>query len=358
MNIMENNNLEMFDSLLDNEPIQTPPVEEPIQDPEPPVEPNPTEPTEPSFEGNVIYQFLQQKGISDPSKIKFENENGELEDFDFNSLSSEDQLNILSEITDPGLSDHEVEVIQYLRTNKVSFDQVVDYFAQQKLEAYLNENPDKVHQKHYSIDEYSNDELYLADMKSKYPSFSDEELLSKLESAKANEELFNKEVELLRTQYKEAEEEQAKLEQQRADQAYEDLKNNLVNAANNFKEFPLDYMDKESDAFEIEDSDRAIAVDYLLKQDSEGKSQFVRDLEDPTALIELAWYKTQGRDVIANITRYWKDILKAERKEMAKLKSELESSKKKTTTSHVIPTPKETSDTINSVTSLWDREFK
>ncbi|MBO7211727.1 MAG: hypothetical protein J6V44_12085 [Methanobrevibacter sp.] len=353
---MDEKNLTMFESLLED------PIEQPVEGAqeiitnEPVNVEEPVEPTNTPYSDNVMYQFLQQRGIADPSKIKFENEDGELEDHDFNSLTPEEQLTILAEITDPGLSEHETDVINYLRTNRVSFDQVVDYFAQQKLEAYLNEHPDQVHQKTYAIDDYSNEELYYADMKAKYPSFSDEELMSKLESAKANEELFEKEVEMLRTQYKEAEEEQIRLEKQRADQYQEDLRNNLAIAANNFKEFPLDYMDKESDAFEIEDSDREIALNYLLQQDSSGKSQFVKDLEDPTALIELAWYKTQGRDVIANITRYWKDILKAERKEMAKLKSQLEASNKKSTTSHVIPGPKDNPSEPISVTSLWSRD--
>lgn len=355
---MEEKNLEMFDGLLED-PIE--PVQEPVQEPVAPVHTEPVnndEPEPPVYNDNVLYQFLQQRGIADPSQIQFENEDGELENYDFNSLTQEEQLTILSELTDPGLSEHETEVINYLRANRVSFDQVVDYFAQQKLEAYLNEHPDQVRQKTYTIDEYSNEELYVADMKSKYPSFSDEELLAKLESAKSNEELFEKEVELLRAQYKEAEENQLKLEQERADQYYEDLKNSLSTAANNFKEFPLDYTDKESDAFEIEDSDRELALNYLLQQDSNGKSQFVKDLEDPAALIELAWYKTQGRDVIANITKYWKDILKAERKEMAKLKSQLEASNKKTTTSHVIPGPKDNQKTTPvSVASLWETEI-
>lgn len=345
---MAENDLNMFDDLLED-PVQTPPVEGDItQDPEPPVVPEPEPIQEPSYEGNVMYQFLQQRGISDPTKIKFENENGDLEDYDFNSLTPEEQLTILSEITDPGLTEHETEVINYLRKNQVSFDQVVDYFAQQKLDAYLKEHPDQVKQKTYQIDDYSNEELYLADLKSKYPSFTDEELLSKLNVAKENDELFTKEVELLRTQYKEAEEEQIRWEQQRADQSYQDLQNNLIAAASNFKEFSLDYTDKESDSIEIEDADRQAALNYLLQQDSEGKSQLIRDLEDPNELIMLAWYKLFGRDVVSNVTRYWKDTLKAERKENAKLRSEIESLKSK---SNVVP--KQTEQQPVSIESLW-----
>ena len=136
-------------------------------------------------EDDAITAFLKTKGIADPTKIQFENESGEIEDVDFNSLSREEQLTILQELTAPDLSEHEVGVINYLRQNKVTFDQVIDYFANQRLEEYLNAHPEDRHQKNYSIDEYNDDELYLADLKSKYPSFSDEELLSKLNIAKS-----------------------------------------------------------------------------------------------------------------------------------------------------------------------------
>jgi hypothetical protein len=44
-------------------------------------------------------------------------------------------------------------------------------------------------------------------------------------------------------------------------------------------------------------------------------------------LIELAWYRTHGRDVIDGISQYWKDILKSERKKIASLEKQLENTK-------------------------------
>jgi hypothetical protein len=44
-------------------------------------------------------------------------------------------------------------------------------------------------------------------------------------------------------------------------------------------------------------------------------------------LIELAWYRTHGRDVIDGISQYWKDILKNERKKIASLEKQLENTK-------------------------------
>ena len=239
-------------------------------------------------EDDAMTAFLKSKGIADPSKIQFENENGEIEDVDFNSLSKEEQLTMIQELTDPGLSDHEVQVVNYLRQNKVTFDQVIDYFANQRLEEYLNEHPEDRHQKNYSVDEYNDDELYLADLKSKYPSFSDEELLSKLNIAKSDEDLFKKEVDILRESYKAQEDQMLKDAELAEQQQYEDLQNNLLNAVSTFNEVSLDTKDSESDSLVIEDSDKRQILSYLLDQDKDGKSQFVKDIENPNTLIELA----------------------------------------------------------------------
>lgn len=306
---------------------------------------------------NFLYEFLKEKGIEDPSKLQFENEDGEIEEVDFNSLSEEEKLNIINSVSDPGLSQHETDVINYLRQNNVTFNQVIDYFSKKAVEDYLAQNPDQAHQKTYTIDDYTDDELYLADLKSKYPEFTDEELTSKLESAKSNETLFKKEVDALRADYKKQEDAEIEAQKQKEQQDYDDLVGNLQNILSNFNEVALDSTDAESDVLEIEDSDKQQVLAYLLNQDSEGKSQLVKDLENPATLIELAWLRTQGRALIDNTTRYWKDLLKQERKEKAKLQKELESYQNKGSQSVVVPKPPkkdENSNTIPTFGSVWD----
>lgn len=301
---------------------------------------------------DIISIFLKDRGISDPSKIQFEGENG-IEEMDFNSLDKEEQLNILKEITDPGLSDHEIDVINYLRKNQVSFNEVVDYFANQRLQEYLNENPDAIPPKTYSIDEYSDDELYLADLKYKYPSFTDEELLSKLNIAKSDETLFEKEVDVLRQSYK-AEEDRAHEEAALAEQQeYEDLRNSLINAAGSFGEIKLDFTDPKSDSLVIEDSDRNQILSYLLNQDKDGKSQFVKDIENPETLIELAWYRINGQNTLTGVTQYWKNILKEERKERASLEKQLEKYKNKE--QKTVIKNRETTNSPSGNLDFWDR---
>ena len=237
-----------------------------------------------------------------------------------------------------------------MRKNRVTFNEVIDYFANQKLEEYLNEHPEDKHQQSYSIDDYNDDELYLADLKSKYPSFSDEELLSKLNIAKSDEDLFKKEVDILRESYKAQEDQMLKDAELAEQQQYEDLQNNLLNAVSAFNEVSLDTKDSESDSLVIEDSDKRQILGYLLDQDKDGKSQFVKDIENPNTLIELAWYRTHGRDVIDGISQYWKDILKSERKKIANLEKQLENTKSNKT----VIASKETKTNSPSKGLNWD----
>ena len=149
-------------------------------------------------------------------------------------------------------------------------------------------NPNATPAKNYSIDDYSDDELYVADLAAKFPEFTEEELNEKLESAKVHEDLFKKEVDALRTFYKGEEDRLAEETKQNEQQQYEALQNTLLNTLQNYNEIVLDATDPQSDSLEIEDSDKQVILDYLLTPDKDGQSQFDKDLSDPTALIELA----------------------------------------------------------------------
>ena len=327
---------------------------DPVEDPNDNTEPN-NKPTE--TVSDFLHEFLKSKGIEDPSKLQWEDENGEITDVDFDSLSEEDKLNILNDLSDPGLSQAEIDTINYLRQNNVTLNQVVDYFSRKAVDDYLAQNPDQVHQKTYEIDDYTDDELYLSALKMQYPNFTDEELTSKLETAKSNETLFKKEVGALREEFKKEEEAQIEAQKQQEQQAYDDLVGNLKNVLGNFNEVALDSTDPESDVLEIEDSDKDLVLAYLLNQDTDGKSRLVKDLENPATLIELAWLRTQGRTLIDNTTRYWKDLLKQERKEKAKLQKELESYQTRNEQSVVVPKPPKKNENSNSIPtfgSVWD----
>ena len=147
--------------------------------------------------------------------------------------------------------------------------------------------------------------MYLADLKSKYPSFTDDELISKLNIAKSDENLFTKEIYILRESYK-AEENRARKEAEYAEQErYEALQQNLIHAAEAFSEISLDASDPQSDSLIIEDSDRNQILAYLLNRDKDGKSQLVKDIENLGTLIELATFRIRHKILLTiEVNRY------------------------------------------------------
>lgn len=293
-------------------------------------DPDPDQDKNTEDDDDAITSYLKSKGIADPKKIKFETEDGETEDRDWNSLSKEEQLTMLQELSSSDYTDYERSVIDYLRKNNTDLQGVIDYFQKKAVEEYLSENPDKVKQKEYKIDDYTDDELYISDLKLKFPEFTDEELNERLESAKVNEELFKKEVDALRTYYKEQEENEEQEAQEKAQQEYEALQNSLLTAASRFTEIKFDVEDAEDPGgFEIEDADRQRALAYLLATDKDGQSQFDKDLSDPNALFELAYLRTSARDLLNGTSQYYKKVIAETRKELAKTKKALEKYEKK-----------------------------
>ena len=357
-----------YDSLLDD------PVEEQPTGEEPEVDPADLEPLIPDQDENsdgdggdgseggdgqeteddVLTSYLKSYGIKDPTKIAFENDEGEVEEKDWNSLSKEEQLTMLQELATSDYTDYEREVVNYLRRNNTDLQGVINYFSQKAVEDYLSENPDKVRQKEYTIDDYTDDELYISDMKLKYPQFTDEELNERLESAKVNEELFKKEVDALRTYYKEQEDKQAQEAEENAKTEYEALQNSLLNAASKFTEVKFDIEDAEDPGgFEIEDSDRQRALAYLLAVDKDGQSQFDKDLSDPNALFELAYLRTSARDLLNGTSQYYKKVIAETRKELKEAKKALEKYEKKGNTTVTTTTPKTPKTKPTKIEDLW-----
>ena len=365
---MEINN-DYYESLLDDpvesqqEQIEEPEVEEsePLL-PEQPSDLNqPTQETQNSetqsdVDDDLITSYLKSRGITDPTKIQFENDEGGIDEVDFSTLPKEEQLTMLQELASSDYTDYEKQVINYLRYNQTDLQGVINYFQNKAIEEYLAQNPNVAPQKTYTIDDYSDDELYIADLAAKFQNLTEDELNDRLETAKMNEELFKKEVDSLRQFYKAEEDRQAEEAKLNEQQQCEALQNSLLDAANRFNEIVLDLDDPQSDALELEDSDKQMMLDYLLTPDKDGQSQFDKDLSDPAALIELAWLRTHGRNTITGISQYWKKELADTRKQLAKVNKELEKYRKndgdsKVTVNETKPTNKRPQ--AKSVSELW-----
>lgn len=308
------------DSLLDNEVSPTenlvPPTEEPITEEDPNQESeegnNPIEEEDPDKDLDAFSAFLKSKGVRDGKTIIYEDEDtGEQKEVDFNSLDKAEQLEILNSLSDSGLTEDEIETINFLRKNNTSLQDVITFYQQKAIDDYIAKNNITPT---YSIDNYSDDELYLADQKSKFPEMTDEELTTELEIAKSNEDLFKKKVELIRQQYKKLEEEQETQREEAEKAQQREYQDKFANILNDFNSISLDYKDPKSERVILEERDKNLIFDYVFKPTANGVSKFVEDLSNPETIAKLAWFQLFGEDTISDISNYWKDKLKKARR--------------------------------------------
>ena len=177
---------------------------------------------------DLILEVLKLKNIN-PESIKFENEKGELEEYNWNNLSLEEQKNILISNdldNDYGLEEDEINIVNNFRESKLSYDDYINDIKTKAVEEYLQENnPYKV----YSIDDYTDDDLYLLDLKTKMDDLTDEELILALETEKSNPTLYGKKINVLRNEYKNLEEAKIQAEQDLEEQENAKLRENFEN---------------------------------------------------------------------------------------------------------------------------------
>ena len=250
---------------------------------------------------DFISSLLKSRGIEDKSKIKFATEEGDVEEVDWDSLSNEDRLNILSssESTfENTLDESEVQLISTIRNSGMSPSEYLQFVGNGEVQRYIQ----NTQQPQYEIDAYSDDELFLMDFMSRTGDITEDEAMEALERAKANETLFNKQVEAIRKEYKQAEQEnqmQAQLEQeQAAQQQYEQFSNQIVDEINGLTEirgFDLN----------MNEEDMQSLYDFITGKDQAGNNYFAKALSDPRILVKTAWLALNGDQMIDDITNYF-----------------------------------------------------
>lgn len=254
-------------------------------------------------EEDVISAFLRSKGIN-PNSIKFTDDNGEQEEKKFSDLSAEEQLQILqyNDLDDNyGLTAEETQLINSLRENNLSVQDYNNYIAKQAIDNYTQAN----YQPRYQVDDISDDELFIIDLKARIPELSDDEVLSELDNAKANEELFEKKIQSIRDDYKQKEdliEQQDKqLREQQAAQQAQQFEQLIINTI------------QENDSIDLGDSQLALSVDdkneiasFILDEDATGVRYISRALDDPRTLVKMVWYALKGDEAFSKISDYYK----------------------------------------------------
>lgn len=266
-------------------------------------EPKPSE--EPQQEGeevvesNPFINFLKKNGIN-PDEITIENENGENEVVSFFDMSEDEQQVILDSLTESqanDLDDNEIEAVNFMRENQLSFNEMVEFIRQNAIKEYeLSQQASN-----FNIDNYTDEEIYALDLRQKFDDLTDEELEYELEKAKENEDLFNKKVNRIKATLKEAHEANVAFEQQEAErieaEEYEKLSNSLIAAANSIEDIG---------SIELEHTDKEAAVSLILNKTADGQSGLVKALNDPATLFKVAWFIQNGDKAFDTIHEYYK----------------------------------------------------
>lgn len=256
---------------------------------------------------SALNRYLKTMGISDPEKIKFENQDGSIEEVNWDSLSEDEKFNILSTEQDNSeldLDDAEIDLINRIRLSNMSVNDFVRSIHQQGVnqakQAYEQQQQADYN---YTVDDLSDEELYVLDLQARIEDISDEEIEEALDRAKSNETLFAKEVAGLREDYKRLEDErnlreQALIQQQQQEQ-FAQFSNSIIDGINSFTNVgSLD--------IDLNDDDKNTLYQFITGVDSSGINYFAKALSDPETIVKTAWFAMHGEDVINSIEDYYK----------------------------------------------------
>ena len=253
-----------------------------------------------------LSSVLRTKGISDPNKIKFADDNDEIQERSWEELSDEEKFNILTtsyddddEPQDISLTDEEIQLLNSIRQNNLTPTEYLTAVVQSNLEQYAASQKPV-----YTVDSISDDELFMGDLKLRTPDITDEELLNALDAAKANPELFEKQIQGLRTEYQGLEdqklEEQRAIEEQQNQEQYQQFQEQIFDGID-----ALESLSPDVDV-ELTDDDKEELASYILDYDQAGVTQLQKDLANPETLAKVAWFLLKGEETIDGLIQYFK----------------------------------------------------
>ena len=283
-------------------------------------------------EDDIINDILKTKGISDPNKIRFEEEDGKETTMAWKDLTKQEKINILTgSVTEApatqepenDYTDEEVQFIQYLRSNGMTPTQYAQQFEQYEP------------QTQYTVDSLTDEDLFLLDLQARVEDITEEELQKALEAAKSDEALFKKQIEGVRREYQKLEDnnrqQQIAIAQEQQNQQWNAFVDTITDEIEGFNAV-------EGIDLELDDNDKQILADFILERDETGVSNLGKALNDPQSLVTIAWWALNGDKLVDDITTMFKEQIQKTRQES--YNKGLEDGKKGIQQAHVVTKPK------------------
>lgn len=259
--------------------------------------------TSPASNSDIITELLKDRGIEDTTKIKFEDETGNIQERAWSDLSLEEQKEILNQdpFKDPEteLDDAETNFINQLRLSGLSPDEYIENLKRLGAQEYAQQASSN--SETYEIDDLSDDELFILDLQYRSGDITEEEAVEALKAAKANEALFQKQIAGTREYYRNLERDmksQQELEQQEEN-------NKLVTEyANQIKGSIQNINSIGNLSISLDDDDKEQLAQFILGRDQAGINWFGKALEDPDTVVRMAWFALNGEDTFNDIENY------------------------------------------------------
>lgn len=253
-----------------------------------------------SEDKSAIETFLESKGI-DVSSINIESEDGNTNTVPFNELSPQEQIELIESIASAPVEDElnndEIDLLNFVRENNFSLNDVVDYFKNQGIEEFVQ----RQNAESFNVDQFSDEEIYALELKSKFDDLTDEEVELELEKQLENPELFKKKVDKIREELRQSNLEDIENEKQNQaelnQQMLEELQENLVSVANSVEDIG---------GLELDDDDKEEVLSLILDRDANNTSMLLKRLDDPETLFKVSWFILHGEEAFDSIHKYWK----------------------------------------------------
>lgn len=308
---------------------------------------------------DLITSILKSRNI-DPEAVNIEDESGNINIVKFSDLSKEEQLDILNaqdiqdnnEDSEYDLDDDEIDLINAIRNANLSPKEYLNNYRDQILrEAYQQDASN-------TVDSLTDDELFLADLRSKVPDITDDEATQALEIEKTNEDLFNKKMNAMRDSYKQLEAQQLEQSQNEAKQQeaerYAEFENQIVNAIQDASN-GIDLGNSMSLAWTTDDMNEIAS--FILDEDATGQRYLAKALSNPQTLVEMAWFALKGKEALSQISDYYKaQITEASKTNYNKGYEDAQKGNKKNEVKTVVRKPSRSSNTKREL-SIEDLDY-
>lgn len=251
----------------------------------------------------IIKNLLNKKGISAIDKVLYE-EDGKVIEKNFYELPEEDQLNILS-TDDNELSDEELYYITQARENNLGLTELIQHYVNESVKQQIEGTTAED-----SIQNYSDEELYVLDLKARLgDTMSDEEILKSLEKELEIPETFKKKVDALRKDYLALEEQDkeanAKEIEAKQEESFNEFKTTISELINNVEDIG---------GVVLETEDKNEILNFMISKDATGVTEFAKQMRDPENIFLQAWAILKAKDTFDVLKNHFESQLKLAKK--------------------------------------------